>query len=64
MSRLRSLRGLLLLLFFKDFIYLFVRDTERVGKTQAEGEAGSLQGTRSQISRMTPWAKGRQMLSP
>ena len=28
-------------IFFKDFIYLFMRDTE----TQAEGEAGSLQGT-------------------
>ena len=28
------------LFFFKDFIYLFMRDTE----TQAKGEAGSLQG--------------------
>ena len=26
--------------FFKDFIYLFMRDTERKAKTQAEGEAG------------------------
>ena len=35
----------LLLLFFKDFIYLFTRDThtqrEREAETQAEGEAGS-----------------------
>ena len=28
------------LYFFKDFIYLFMRDTER----EAEGESGSLQG--------------------
>ena len=27
--------------FFKDFIYLFMRDTEREAETQAEGEAGS-----------------------
>ena len=30
-------------LFFKDFIYLFMRDTEREAETQAEGEASSLQ---------------------
>ena len=29
---------------FKDFIYLFLRDTERETETQAEGEAGSMQG--------------------
>ena len=28
--------------FFKDFIYLFMRDTEREAETQAEGEAGSM----------------------
>ena len=28
--------------FFKDYIYLFMRDRE--AKTQAEGEAGSIQG--------------------
>ena len=37
-------------------------DTERETETQAEGEAGSMQGarcgTRSQVSRITPWAKG------
>ena len=33
----------LLLLFFKRF-YLFIRDTEREAETQAEGEAGSVQG--------------------
>ena len=27
-----------------DFIYLFVRDTQRESETKAEGEAGSLQG--------------------
>ena len=31
--------------FFKDFIYLFMRDTQREAETQAEGEAGSTQGT-------------------
>ena len=33
-------------IFFKDFIYLFMRDTEREkeAETQAEGEAGSIQG--------------------
>ena len=31
-------------LFFKDFIYLFMRDAEREAETQAEGEAGSLWG--------------------
>ena len=35
-----------LLLFLKDFIYLFMRDPEREreAETQAEGEAGSTQG--------------------
>ena len=28
----------------KEFIYLFMRDTEREAETQAEGEAGSMQG--------------------
>ena len=43
--------------FFKDFIYLFMRDTEREAETQAEGEAGSMQrapcGTQSWVSRIT-----------
>ena len=30
--------------FFKDFIYLFMRDTETETETHAEGEAGSMQG--------------------
>ena len=41
--------------FLKDFIYLFMRDTER------EREAGSIQGarygTRSWDPRITPWPK-------
>ena len=51
-------------LFFKDFIYLFLRHThthterEREAETQAEGEAGSMQGaqrgTQSRVSRITP----------
>ena len=34
------------LIFFKDLISLFMRDTEREreAETQAEGEAGSMQG--------------------
>ena len=35
-----------LFFFFKDFIYLFMRDTEREAETQAEGEADSMQGAR------------------
>ena len=33
-------------IFFKDFIYLFMRDTQREkeAETQAEGEAGSMKG--------------------
>ena len=30
--------------YFKDFTYLFMKDTEREAETQAEGEADSLQG--------------------
>ena len=41
-------------------MYLFMR--EREAETQAEGEAGSMQGalrgTRSHVSRITPWAEG------
>ena len=32
--------------FLKDFIYLFMRDTEREAETLAEGEVGSMQGAR------------------
>ena len=36
---------------------------EREAETQAEGEAGSMQGarrgTQSQVSKIRPWAKGR-----
>ena len=43
-------------------MYLFLRDTQREAKTQAEGEAGSMQGARhgtpSQVSRIMPWAEG------
>ena len=47
--------------FFKDSIYLLMRDTKR--EREAEGEAGSMRGarrgTRSRVSRITPWAEGR-----
>ena len=40
------------------------RERERDAETQAEGEAGSMQGAwrgiRSQVSRIVPWAKGRR----
>ena len=57
---------LLFLFFFKDFTYLFMRDTggerERERQKEAEGEAGSMQGarhgTRSQVSRITPCGEG------
>ena len=46
----------------KDFIYLFMRNREREVGTQAEGEAGSMQGaqggTRPWVSRIMPWAEG------
>ena len=42
---------------FKDFIYSFMRETEREAETQVEGEARSMQGarrgTRSRVSRIT-----------
>ena len=51
-----------ILLFFKRF-YLFIHERHREAETQAEGEAGPMQGARcgtwSWDSRITPWAKGR-----
>ena len=45
----------LFLLFFKDFIYLFLRDTQREAETQAEGEAVSPQGAEcGQVGRSYP----------
>ena len=52
-------------LYFKDFIYLFIRHTHThthtEAETQAEGEAGSMQGARrgtpSRVSRITPGLK-------
>ena len=39
-----------------------MRDTQREAETQAEGEAGSMQGagrgTRFRVSRITSWAEG------
>ena len=57
--------------FFKDFIFLFMRDTHththREAETQAEGEAGFMQGaqcgTRSWDSGIMPWAKGRHQIA-
>ena len=52
--------------FFFFRFYLFIHDRhaqrEREAETQAEGEADSMQGahhgTRSRVSRITPWAEG------
>ena len=50
-------------LFFLLRFYLFIHETEREAETQAEGEAGSMRGarcgTRSQVSRITPWPESR-----
>ena len=54
--------GIPIFFFFKDFIYLFMRDAQRETETQAEREAGSMQGaqcgTRSRVFRITPQAAG------
>ena len=46
-------------------MYLFMRDTHREAETQAEGEAGSMQGarhgTRSQDPGVMLWAEGRHL---
>ena len=43
-----------------------MRDTEREAETQAEGEAGSMQGarcgTQSWVPRITSWAEGSAKL--
>ena len=58
-----SFSGLLFILFFKIFFYLFMRGMQREAETQAEGETGFLWGawcrTRSQDPRIKPWAEGR-----
>ena len=40
--------------FFKGFIYLFMRDTQREAETQAEGEAGSPQGAQCRTRSKDP----------
>ena len=51
-----------LIYFFNFYLFMIVTYTEREAETQAEGEAGSMQGTQhgtpSQVSRITPPAKG------
>ena len=43
---------------------MIVTERGREAETQAEGEAGSMQGARrgirSRVSRIAPWAKGRR----
>ena len=62
-SELGQRKNFILFIFLKIlFIYLLMRDTETGAETQAEGEAGSMQGarrgTRSPVSRIRPWAEG------
>ena len=45
---------LLKIFFFKDFIYLNMRDTHREGETRAEGEGGSLRGARRGTRSLDP----------
>ena len=53
-----SFSGILFILFFKIFFYLFMRGMQREAETQAEGETGFLWGawcrTRSQDPRIKP----------
>ena len=46
---LPKLRFIFFNVFFKDYIYLFMRDTEREAETQAEGGAGLMAGARRGI---------------
>ena len=43
--------------FFKDLIYLFLRDTEREAEPQAEGAAGSLRGPDAGLDPGTPGSR-------
>ena len=47
---------------FKKILFIYSRERKREAETQAEGEAGPMQGARrgtlSQVSRIRPWAKG------
>ena len=45
--------------FFKDFSYLFIRDTEREAETQAEGEAGSVRPD-AELDPGTPGSRPRR----
>ena len=57
----------LMLIFFKDFVHLLMKDTQREAETQAERKAGSTQGaqyvTRSQNSSITPRPEGRRPIA-
>ena len=53
--------------FLNFYLFMIVTsEREREAETQAEGEAGRLhapgarRGTRSRVSRIAPWAKGRR----
>ena len=50
--------------FLRFYLFIHEKQRDREVETQAEGEAGSMQGarhgTRSQDSRIMPWAEGRR----
>ena len=55
------------MLIFKKILFIHDRHREREAETQAEGEAGSMQGaqrrrTQSWVSRITPWTEGSAKL--
>ena len=53
---------ILIYIFFLKTLFIHERLTHTEAETQAEGEAGSLHGTRSRVSRIRPWAEGSAKL--
>ena len=53
-THIRQNRLYYFIIFFKDFVYLFMRDTQREEETQAEAETGSSQGAGCGIQYLGP----------
>ena len=66
-SRICQFSVLVLNFFLRFNLFIHERHTDREAETQAEGEAGSVQGTQcgtlSRDSRIMPWAEGRRSTS-
>ena len=60
--RIESSRKVTFFFFLRFYLFVHERHRESEAETQAEREAGSTQGaqygTRSWVSRITPWAEG------